>query len=187
MRRVRGLLGAILWVALGASVNVYVYGQSPSLGEVARQTRQKQSSKGDAAKKVITNEDIPESPDANAAAPESTGADGELSHHTSRSKPQSGQRSGPQSAEQVKAAILEQKHRVVSLQNEIDKLNGSIYFYDATLFASSANAARHNHLQVMKQQQVEYLRTQLAEQQKKLVEMQHAALESGMGSVVYDP
>ena len=185
MRRVRGLVGAILWVALAASVNVH--GQSPSLGEVARQTRQKQSSKGDAAKKVITNEDIPESPDANAAAPESTGAGGELSHRASRSKPQSGQRSGPQSAEQVKAAILEQKHRVVSLQNEIDKLNGSIYFYDATLFASSANAARHNQLQVMKQQQIEFLRTQLAEQQKKLVEMQHAALESGMGSVVYDP
>lgn len=190
MRRVRGLVRSIVWLALAASV--CVYGQS--LGDVARQTRQKQSSKGDAAnapKRVITNEDIPESPDVNAAAPESTGASEESSQRTSRSKPhsgqQAGQRSGPQSTEQVKTAILEQKHRVVSLENEIDRLNGSIYFWDANLFSSSSAAARHNQLQVQKQQQIEYLRTQLAEQQKKLAEMQHAAKESGMGSVVYDP
>jgi len=169
----------IVWLVLAASV----YGQS--LGDVARQTRQKQSSKGDAAnatKRVITNEDIPESPDANSAAPESTGAGEKSSHRTSRSKLQS----GPQSIEQVKTAILEQTHRIVSLQDEIDRLNGSIYFYDANLFSSSAGAARHNQVQLRKQQQVEYLRTQLAEQQKKLVEMQRAAMESGMGSVVYD-
>ncbi len=174
MGRVRRLVSLILWLALTASVNVH--GQS--LGDVARQSRQKQSSKGDAAKKVITNEDIPESPDAHSAAPKSTRARAESSPRTSPAP--------PQSTEQVKSAILEQKHRIASQQDEIDRLNRSIYFYDANLF-SSAGAARHNEVQVRQQEQVEYLRTQLAEQQKKLVEMRHAAMDSGMGSVVYDP
>jgi predicted RNase H-like nuclease (RuvC/YqgF family) len=173
MRGVRGLARLILCSMLAASA----YGQS--LGDVARQTRQKQSSKGDAAKKVITNEDIPESPDANADEPEPARASGKPSRHTPQLR--------PQSVEQVKSGILEQKHQIVSLQDEIDKLNGSIYFWDANLFSSSSAAARHNQLQMKKQQQIEYLRTQLAEQQKKLVEMQHAAMESGMGSTVYDP
>ena len=176
MRGVRGLVRLIVWMALAASA----YGQS--LGDVARETRQKQSSKGDAAKtakKVITNEDIPESPDANADEPEPARASDRPSHRAPHSS--------PQSVEQVKSGILEQKHHIVSLQDEIDKLNGSIYFWDANLFSSSSAAARHNQLQMKKQQQVEYLRTQLAEQQKKLVEMQHAAMESGMGSTVYDP
>jgi hypothetical protein len=176
MRRVPGLVSLILCSGLAASA----YGQS--LGDVARETRRKQSSKSDAAspaKKVITNEDIPESPDANADEPEPAVTSDKPSHRTSHSR--------PQSAEQVKAAILEQKHHIVSLQDEIDKLNGSIYFWDVNLFSSSAAAARHNQLQTKKQQQIEYLRTQLAEQQKKLVEMQHAAMESGLGSAVYDP
>src|SRR5258708_20497169 len=84
MGRVRRLVSLILWLALAASVNVY--GQS--LGDVARQSRQKQSSKGDAAKKVITNEDIPESPDANSATPKSTPWSNESSHPPSRPTPQ---------------------------------------------------------------------------------------------------
>jgi hypothetical protein len=173
MHRVRTLVGSILWLTLAASA----YGQS--LGDVARDTRQKLSSKGDAAKKVITNEDIPESPDASSEGSEPVVNSDKPSHRTSHSS--------PQSPEQVKAAILEQKHRIVSLQDQIDKLNGSIYFWDVNLFSSSSAAAQHNELQMKKQRQIEYLRTQLTEQQKKLVEMQHAAMASGMGSTVYDP
>jgi hypothetical protein len=57
-----------VWVLLAlASVAL-----GESLGDVARQTRQKQKVKATANKKVITNEDIPESP-AQPASPEAAG------------------------------------------------------------------------------------------------------------------
>ena len=49
-------IAPIVLLALAAAT----YGQS--LGDVARQARQKEKARAKAAKKVITNEDIPESP-----------------------------------------------------------------------------------------------------------------------------
>ena len=46
----------VLFVVVGS------YGQS--LGDVARQQREKQTKDGHATRKIVTNEDIPESPEA---------------------------------------------------------------------------------------------------------------------------
>jgi predicted RNase H-like nuclease (RuvC/YqgF family) len=150
------------------------FGQS--LGDVARQTRQKEKARGKAAKKVVTNEDLPESPDLSPGQQEAVGK--------YEAVPPSHGSSGGQSAEQWKSSILAQKNTIVSLQAQIDKLNGSIRFAEANAYV---NGVQYNQHQVRKQQQVSNLQTQLAEQKKRLEEMQDAAKKAGMGSAVYDP
>jgi hypothetical protein len=150
------------------------FGQS--LGDVARQTRQKEKARGKAAKKVVTNEDLPESPDLNPGERETVGK-------YQAATPSRGA-SGTQSADQWKSSILEQKNRIASMQAQVDKLNGSIRFVEANAYV---NGAQYNQYQVKKQQQAANLQTQIAEQKKSLEQMQDAAKKAGMGSAVYDP
>lgn len=167
MRRV---LAICVWLALcGAAA----FGQS--LGDVARQTRQKERAKGKAAKKVITNEDLPETPDLTPGQQETVGK----MEPVSPSAP-----SGTQSAEQWKSRILAQKNQIAGMQAQIDKLSGSIRFVEANAYV---NGVQYNQHQVKKQQQVAQMQTQLAEQRQKLAKMQDAAKKAGMGSAVYDP
>ncbi|MFY9559588.1 MAG: hypothetical protein WAQ52_05075 [Terriglobales bacterium] len=167
MRRV---LAIWLLLALGGAA----FGQS--LGDVARQTRQKEKARGKAAKKVITNEDLPESPDLTPGQQETVGKMEAVSPSASPS--------GAQSAEQWKSSILAQKNRIATMQAQIDKLSGSIRFVEANAYV---NGVQYNQYQVKKQQQAANLQTQLAEQKQKLAEMQDAAKKAGMGSAVYDP
>jgi hypothetical protein len=146
-----------------------------SLGDVARQSRAKEKSRGKAAKRVVTNEDIPESTEVNPGPSETVGAPQHVS-------PPSVLRAS--SADQFKSMILAQKNRIAALQAQIDKLDKSIYFVEANAYV---NGVQYNQHQVKKQQQVANLRTQLAEQQQKLSEMQDADKKAGMGSAVYDP
>ncbi|HUM04862.1 MAG TPA: hypothetical protein VLT90_05335 [Terriglobales bacterium] len=175
MRRILCLCAvAALFAALGVV-------SAQSLGDVARQTRSKEKAKGTAKKKVITNEDIPESPDLSPGEQETVGK----AEPVKPAERQAAQGSpGPASAEDWKNRILAQKHQIASLQEHIDRLKASIYFVEANAYV---NGAEYNQYQVKKQQQVENLKTQLAEQKKKLEEMQEAAKKAGMGSAVYDP
>jgi hypothetical protein len=166
MRRV---LAICVWLALCGAA----FGQS--LGDVARQTRQKERAKGKAAKKVITNEDLPETPDLTPGQQETVGK----MEPVSPSAP-----SGTQSAEQWKSRILAQKNQIAGMQAQIDKLSGSIRFVEANAYV---NGVQYNQHQVKKQQQVAQMQTQLAEQRQKLAKMQDAAKKAGMGSAVYDP
>jgi hypothetical protein len=147
-----------------------------SLGDVARQTRQKEKARGKAAKKVITNEDLPETPDLTPGQQETVG----------KMEPvvPAAVLSGAQSAEQWKSSILAQKNTIATMQAQIDKLNGSIRFVEANAYY---NGVQYNQYQVKKQQQVANLQTQLTEQKQKLAVMQDAAKKAGMGSAVYDP
>jgi chromosome segregation ATPase len=170
MRRVFGIQVLIVLLALaGASF-------AQSLGDVARQTRQKEKAKGSAKKKVITNEDIPETPDLTPGQQETVG---KMVPVGSSRAPSAGQ-----SAEEWKNQILAQKSTIASLQEHIDKLNSSIRFVEANAYI---NGVQYNQYQAKKQQQVANMQTQLAEQKKKLEEMQEAARKAGMGSAVYDP
>jgi hypothetical protein len=168
MRQVHTILLIVLLTAVAS------YGQS--LGDVARQTRQKEKAKGTAKKKVITNEDLPESPDLSPGQQETIG---KLQPVASPATP-----SGGQSADQWKSQILAQKNAVATLKAQMDKLNDSIRFVEANAYY---NGVQYNQHQAKKQQQVEQMRTQLAEQQKQLEAMQEAAKKAGMGSAVYDP
>ena len=167
MRRV---LAMCVLLALSSAA----FGQS--LGDVARQTRQKEKARGKAAKKVITNEDLPVTPDLTPGQQETVGKMEPVVPSVASS--------GAQSAEQWKSSILAQKNTIATMQAQIDKLNGSVRFVEANAYV---NGVQYNQHQVKKQQQVAQLQTQLAEQKQKLAEMQDAAKKAGMGSAVCDP
>ena len=169
MRRWIRLLPAVLLLATA------VYSQS--LGDVARQNREKQKGKSAAAKRVITNENLPAGTDDSSSAPSSMGSGQQAASEGASS-------GGKQSAEEWKNRIQAQKNALASLQDQIDKLNASIHFVAANQYY---NGVQYNEAQARKQQQVEQMRQQLAEQKKKLEQMQEAARQAGMGSAVYDP
>jgi hypothetical protein len=154
---------------------------SQSLGDVARQARQQKTQghegKDTPARKVVTNDEIPEQA---ASTADGSGADQspELpSHHTS-SEP------GKLSAERWKALIQAQKTVVSSLQKQIDNTNSSIHFVEANLYV---NGPQYNKRQAQKQREVERAQAQLEEQKKRLEDMQDSARKQGYGSSVYDP
>ncbi|MGA8153581.1 MAG: hypothetical protein WB952_21700 [Terriglobales bacterium] len=149
------------------------YGQS--LGDVAREQRQKQQAKpSQTAPKVITNEDLGEPPDG---SPQDSSA--EKKQGAPSSKPL-----GSKTAEQWKAEIEAQKTAIANLQSRIDKTSSSVRFTQTT---HTWNAVRHNERQEQKLDDVQQMQSQLAEAQKKLDEMQESVRQEGFGSSVYDP
>jgi hypothetical protein len=162
----------IVPIALSALVSA-TYGQT--LGDVARQARQKEKVRAKTAKKVITNEDIPESPASTTAQHETGGTDPVASSADSPA---------PRSALQWRDMILAQKDHIETMRAQINKLNASIHFVTANAYV---NGAEYNQYQVRKQQEVKNLQKQLEEEWKKLSDMQEAARKEGMGAAVYDP
>ena len=163
-----------------------VVGQdSPSLGDVARQARkQKQQSQDPQTKatqsptKVITNEEIPEHSEADPQP----STQNDVSQGNGPSSSGSGGVKIP--AEQWKSRIEAQKNAVASLQNSIDRLNESIHFAPGNCVSG---CVQWNERQKEKQQEVERGQAQLAEQKKRLEDMQESARRQGYGSSVYDP
>jgi predicted RNase H-like nuclease (RuvC/YqgF family) len=173
MRQLALLLCGIFFAGVNAS-----YGQS--LGDVARQQRQKQQSR-DAktpAKKVITNEDIPEHPESPSDSSASATNSDDKPAHSSRPAVDA------HSAEEWKAAIQAQKQNIANLQSQIDKLNSSIHFVQSNLYY---NGAEYNQHQQKKQEQVQQMQKQLEEAKKKLEDMQESARKAGFGSAFYEP
>ena len=178
----RFLLQPVIVIFLLAAVS---YSQdSQSLGDVARQSRQQRTQVNRApgkavraARKVVTNDEIPEQA---ASTADGSGADQshELAPHHTSSEP------GKLSAERWKALIQAQKNSVSSLQEQIDKLHSSIHFVEANLYV---NGPQYNKRQAQKQQEVERAQAQLEEQKKRLEDMQESARKQGYGSSVYDP
>jgi hypothetical protein len=157
-------------------MSAVVYGQS--LGDVARENREKQKTKAassTAKPKVITNENPPKNPDMDAGPRESEGK-------MEAAPPKAPSRG--QSAEEWKRQILAQKNAIAVLQAQIDKVNDSIYFVVANDYY---NGVQHNEHQVKKQEDVARMQQQLEEQKKNLAAMQEAARQAGMGNAVYDP
>jgi hypothetical protein len=163
-----------IWMT-GLVIALAVLSYSQSLGDVARQERQKQEAKKTAAApKVITNEDLPEHPDSNGSA-----ASSQTSGDSSPSRPL-----GSKSAEQWKAEIAAQRKSVDDLQRQIDRLNSSIHFAPGTCVR---NCVQHNENQIHKQDEVQQMQSQLEQQKQKLDDMQEAARKEGYGNSVYEP
>lgn len=171
-------------LVLAAAVSFFagaVYGQdSQSLGDLARQQRQKEQSKAAQGKdakpsKVITNEDVPEH-----AGPEP----GCLASGEERRNSTPASDGSKQPAEQVKAEILAEKNQIAALQKQVDEINESIRFAPANC---RANCVEWNERQREKQQRVERMQAQLEEEKKRLEEMQESARKQGYGSSVYEP
>ncbi len=152
---------------------------SPSLGDIARQTRQKkQLSQNQAAAgkspKVVTDEDLPEHPKASVSDDNDDG---------SRMVP-SASDSGKLPPEQWQAHILAQKSLISRLQSDTERLNDSIQFAPGNCVSGCVQWNQH---QEEKQRRVERMRKQLDEQKARLQQMQEAARQQGYGSSVYDP
>lgn len=152
------------------------YGQS--LGDVAREQRQKQQAKDPkAAAKVVTNEEIPESPDASANSSDEADAASETSLPSASS-------AGKKNAEQWKAEIEVRKAKIAALQSQVDKLNDSVHFVEANRYY---NGVQYNQYQLKKQQDVQRMQKQLDTEKKALEDAQESARKAGFGSAVYDP
>ncbi len=167
-----------------------------SLGNVARQVRQKKEQKGGVAKtvpakdgestdaaskpaqkpRVITNEELPHAGFTTVSTEVSERREEPASSHVAETP--------AGNPEQMKSQILEQKSAIASLQHEIDSLSASIHYTGNNCVS---NCAQWNERQQQKQQQVDSMKAQLAEQQKRLEEMQEAARKQGFGSSVYEP
>ena len=163
---------------------------SPSLGDLARKTRQQKqqqdsqaaatpargtsanNSQGPQPKAahVYTNDEIPEStPDLNPA-PRQPGI-------------RENYKGGKLSAEQWKSVIRQLKSSMASIQRQIDSIQSTIRFAGGNY----ENHVAYNNRQREKEQQVENLKSQLSQQQKRLEDLQEAARRQGYSSVVYDP
>jgi hypothetical protein len=156
---------------------------SQSLGDLARQQRQKQKEqsktalgKDAKASKVITNEEIPEHA---GPAPEPA-----INGEQNRTSMPAASEGAKQPAEHWKSQILAQKNQITSLQRQVDEINESIRFAPPNCVA---NCVGWNERQREKQQRVERMQAQLLEQKNRLEEMQESARKQGYGSSVYDP
>jgi hypothetical protein len=163
-----GLIAAILFITATG------YGQS--LGDVAREQRQKQAKDAHATRKVLTNEDLPAATEP--ASPTSISTD---HHYTAPASPAS---NDTRAAERWKAMIEMQKNSIASLQSRIDQVNSSIHFASG---ACVANCAQWNEQQIKRQDDVQRMQQQLDQQKKQLENMQESARKAGLGSSVYEP
>jgi hypothetical protein len=155
------------------SLGALCYGQS--LGDVAREERQKQGAKKtQGATKVITNEDLPEHPDSYDSH-----ASSQADSERGSSRPM-----GSKSAEQWRAEIRAQRKSVDDLQSQIDRLNSSIHFAPGNCVS---NCEQWNERQIQKQDEVRRQQDELEQQKKKLEDMQEAARKEGYGNAVYEP
>ena len=153
-------------------------GHGQSLGDVAREQRQKQQAKDPkAAAKVVTNDEIPESRDASASSSDDTDAASESSAPAAPS-------TGKRTAEQWKAEIEARKAKIAALQSQVDKLNDSVHFVEANRYY---NGVQYNQYQLKKQQEAQRLQKQLDTEKKTLVDAQESARKDGFGTAVYDP
>jgi len=162
------VIAVVLFIAAGS------YGQS--LGDVAREQRQKQAKTPNVPRKVVTNEEIPEHEEPVSCTSVSHGE-----RDTAEAAPAS---NDTHAGEQWKAKIEAQKNSVASLQNQIDKLNSSIHFVEANRYY---NGVQYNERQVQKQNEVQRMQKQLDEQKNQLENMQESARKAGLGSSVYEP
>jgi hypothetical protein len=162
----------VIWIT-GLAISLAALGYSQSLGDVAREERQKQEAKkAQAPPKVITNEDLPEHPNSDDRASQS-------SSESAPSRPM-----GSKSSEQWKAEIAAQRRSVDDLQNQIDRLNSSIHFAPGNCVR---NCVQRNEHQIQKQDEVQQMQAELEERKKKLEDMQEAARKEGYGNAVYEP
>lgn len=175
---------------LGIALLLTSLAHAQSLGDVARENREKKASEDNAATppKVITNKDLPKNTDEDQPAVEDTSKpnadDSAATADRRRSEWRAAHRSLQQQAAEQRAAnqwkrqILEQKNRVAALQARIDEVNAEMRsFYGSTQYEPQAK-------QMLR---ISRLQQQLDEQRIRLAQIQESARRAGMHTTVYDP
>jgi hypothetical protein len=183
-------------LAIALLISPVTYAQS--LGDVARENREKKAEDASAAPaKVITNKDLPKDTEASQDPAEADAASDKSTDRRSDDHPSADQRAAHRSvqrsmqqrlaeqraAEQWKRQILAQENRVSALQARIDQLNALI----RSTSGSVQYEAPYNRPQARQLQRVAQIQQQLDEQKMKLADMQESARRAGMHTIVYDP
>lgn len=175
----------------------FVYAQS--LGDIARENQAKKAAETSSATppKVITNKDLPKSPDAGqgpsqsppAPAIEANRQAADHDAQTRGAQQRADQRAVQQrlaerrATDQWKRQILAQQTTMANLQARIDQLHASIQAQNGSVQSEGP----FNRYQARQLQQVGQIQRRLDEQRAKLDQMQDAARHAGMNSAVYDP
>lgn len=163
----------------GALFLMLASGHAQSLGDVAREQREKVATDAAAPAKVVTNEDIPETD-----GPESTPSVGVRRHRVAHPvEPVTPASNDTRAAAQWKSKIVAQERKITSLQNQIDRINASIRFTRTSCYS----CAQHNEMQIEKLESVQRLQQQLDDQKQNLQDMQETARKAGLGNAVYEP
>jgi len=202
----RGVMQRMLLGTLAIAFLLHSAGYGQSLGDVARENREKQNAEDatPAAKpRVITNKDLPKDPnpdpgpnlpppsasanDADRRSAEHRLTDQRLTDQRLTDQRLAQQRLAQQrlaqqrAADQWKRQILAQKNKMAALQARIDQLKASMY--------PAGSSVQYDTLpyQARQLQRVSQVQQQLEEQRRKLAEMQEAARHAGLHTAVYDP
>lgn len=140
----------------------------------------KQDATNKLARRVITNDEIPEhfSPVVSHSSNSLT------SNDDSNSDPQSAPIQAKGSGEQWKTQIENAKIIVANLQQNINQMSASIQYAGANCVA---NCAQWNEHQKQKQDQVDSMKGQLESAEKNLEDLQDAARKQGFGTSITDP
>jgi gas vesicle protein len=91
---------------------------------------------------------------------------------------------GKISAEQWTSQIQQMKNSILSIQSQINSETASIQYAGGNCVSGCVQWNEH---QKQKQDQVEAMKSQVEQLQKRLEDMQDAARQQGYGSSVYDP
>lgn len=198
-RKILLVLAAVLCAGV---LSAAAQDDSPSLGDVARQTRQQKQLKSSdnspgkdsqskdaaanpaspAARKVITNDEIPSHVGPTATyQPNSQLPTSRAWVRTTSAPPQ---RNGKLSAQQWTNAILAQKNSIENFQAQINQISASIQYAGGNCVSG---CVEWNEQQKRKQDQVEVMKEQIEQARQQLEQMQETARQQGYGSSVYDP
>jgi hypothetical protein len=126
---------------------------------------------------VITNDEIPEH-----VGPTRTFGSGSQNPVVTYAQPAYSEGKAP--ADYWKSQIQAQKDAIANLKSNIDSLSASIQYAGGNCVSG---CVQWNERQKQKQDQVDAMKLQLDQQQKRLEDMQEAARKQGYGSSVYDP
>lgn len=188
-------VSVLLSVAIFA-VAVPAFSQSQSLGDIARENRDKkaaeQSSTAAPAPPVITNATIPKDPDAitTATTAENSTRAAARARHLSDRRALQLEENQRHTAEQWKRKIQQQESTVANLRSRVDRLRASIRFADPNhYYATGTNYdyAGLNRAEARDLQRLAQLQQQFNDEKRKLEDMQDAARHAGMHTPVYDP
>lgn len=160
--------------------SVAAYGQS--LGDVARETREKAAA-ATTPPKVITDldlaKDASEAGGAGSPGKAQPASSGKFRAGVALANPPDSH-----AAEQWRRQILAQKRTVETLEKRLARYQASLSSVDSAAISRGEILSRS---QALEQERIAQVQEQLGEQRAKLLEMQEEARRAGMHTQVYDP
>ncbi len=165
------------------------FGQSQSLGDIARENREKKEESSATPPKVITNKTLPTDPDAITTATDEANhnAPGAKQDRVREEQEASQGRAREQRAEaRWHERIMQQARLVANLRMRVDRLKAAIRFTDPN-YGNGSTGVTYNGALDRRLDRLAQLQQQFDREKYKLEQMQEAARHAGMHSRVYEP